>query len=196
MDIVTRVKGILISPRTEWPVIAAEPATVGSLFTGYAMILAAIPAIAGLIGATVVGFEVDGRTFTLPFGTTLFQAVVQYVLSLVGVWLLGMVIDLLAPSFGGTRDAVAAMKVAIYGATAFWLAGIFGIIPALAVLAILGLYSFYLFYTGLPVLMRCPPDRALVYTAAVAVCGLVIGMVIGGISTFIMVRQYDLQPPL
>ena len=45
MALVDRVKNILLSPRTEWPVIDAEPATVASLYTGYIMPLAAIPAL-------------------------------------------------------------------------------------------------------------------------------------------------------
>ena len=188
MDIVGRVKALLASPRTEWPRIAAEPATIGGLFTGYAMILAAIPAIAGFIGITMVGVKIGADTYRLPMGTALMQAVVQYGLGLLGVFVYGKIIEMLAPTFGGVKDPLAAMKVAVYGATAFWLAGIFGVIPMLGVLGILGLYSLYLIYTGLPVLMRCPPDKALVYTAAIVVCGFVIGLLIGLLTTAIVFR--------
>lgn len=188
MDIVGRVKALLVAPRAEWPRIAAEPATIGGLFTGYAMILAAIPAIAGFIGVAFVGIRIGTDTYKLPMNTALTQAVVQYVLSLVGVFVYGKIIEALAPTFGGVKDPLAAMKVAVYGATAFWLAGIFGAIPMLGILGILGLYSLYLIYTGLPVLMRCPPDKALVYTAAIVVCGFVIGMLIGLLTTAIVFR--------
>lgn len=188
MDIVGRVKALLLSPKTEWPRIAAEPATIGGLFTGYAMILAAIPAIAGFIGITMVGVKIGTDTFRLPMGTALMQAVVQYALGLLGVFVYGKIIEMLAPTFGGVKDPLAAMKVAVYGATAFWLAGIFAVIPMLGVLGILGLYSLYLIYTGLPVLMRCPPEKALVYTAAIVVCGFVIGMLIGLLTTAIVFR--------
>jgi hypothetical protein len=182
MDLVNRAKALLVSPKTEWPRIAAEPATIGGLFTGYAMILAAIPAIAGFIGVAFVGIRIGTDTYKLPMNTALTQAVVQYVLSLVGVFVYGKIIEALAPTFGGVKDPLAAMKVAV------WLAGIFGAIPMLAVLGILGLYSLYLIYTGLPVLMRCPPDKALVYTAAIVVCGFVIGMLIGLLTTAIVFR--------
>jgi len=193
MDIVARAKALIVSPKTEWPRIAAEPATTGGLFTGYAMILAAIPAIAGFIGISVIGFSVRGQTFHLPASTALFQAIVQYVLGLVGLWLFGKIIEILAPTFGGARDEVAAMKVAVYGATAVWLAGIFSLIPMIAVLGILGLYSLYLIYTGLPVLMRCPPEKALVYTAAVVVCGIVITLLISGVSSWVLFRQHNID---
>ena len=41
--LIARVKGILLTPKTEWPVIAGEPATVADLYKGYIIWLAAIP---------------------------------------------------------------------------------------------------------------------------------------------------------
>ena len=48
--LIDRAKSILLKPKSEWEVIDAEPASVGSIFIGYAMILAAIPPLAGLVG--------------------------------------------------------------------------------------------------------------------------------------------------
>ena len=42
---IARVKAILGTPRTEWPVIATEPATIGDIYKDYVLILAAIPAV-------------------------------------------------------------------------------------------------------------------------------------------------------
>ena len=48
---VARVKAILLTPKTEWSVIdGREPAMPTTLFTNYVAILAAIPAVASLIG--------------------------------------------------------------------------------------------------------------------------------------------------
>ncbi len=60
MDLVARVKGILLSPKSEWEVIDTESTTAGALYTGYIMPLAAIPAIAGFIGLSVVGYNLLG----------------------------------------------------------------------------------------------------------------------------------------
>jgi hypothetical protein len=49
MSIVDRVKNILMSPKTEWPVIAGEATTTQALYTGYIMILAAIGPVALLL---------------------------------------------------------------------------------------------------------------------------------------------------
>ena len=74
------------------------------------------------------------------------------------------------------------MKVAVYGSTATWVAGVFGLIPALSILAVVGLYSLYLYYVGLPKLMKTSPDKALGYTALVVVCAIVMFLVIGLIT--------------
>ncbi|MDQ2926864.1 MAG: YIP1 family protein, partial [Pseudomonadota bacterium] len=55
MSLIERVQSILLRPKTTWPVIAGESASVASIYSGYVCILAAIPAIAGLIGLTLIG---------------------------------------------------------------------------------------------------------------------------------------------
>ncbi|HET9763909.1 MAG TPA: YIP1 family protein, partial [Casimicrobiaceae bacterium] len=72
MTLIDRVKTILLSPKDAWPRIAAEPATVQSIYAGYIVILAAIGPLATLISFTVLG---------LGFG--LGAAVFAYVHSLV-----------------------------------------------------------------------------------------------------------------
>jgi len=170
-SLVNRVKDILMTPKTEWGVIDAEPATVSSIFTGYVMILAAIGPIAGLIGQQLMGLPYIGKP---PMMYSISMAVLSYVLSLVAVYVFAMIIDALAPSFGGTKDSLKALKVAAYSWTAAWVAGIFGIIPMLGILAIVGLYSLYLLYLGLPKLMRVADDKAMGYTIVVIVVQIVI----------------------
>jgi len=79
---------------------------------------------------------------------------------------------------------VAALKVVAYGSTAGFLGGVFSLLPALALLGLLAsFYSIYLIYTGLPVLMRCPPDKAGAYTAVVVVCAILAMIVLGAVSS-------------
>jgi hypothetical protein len=183
MALVDRVKRILLTPKQEWPVIETEPATPGSLYTGYAIPLAAIPALAGFIGLSLVGFSMLGGRIQAPIGTGLTWAAVQYCGSLLGVYVMAVIIDALAPNFGGTKNQTQALKVAIYSSTASWLAGIFAIIPGLGVLGLLGLYSLYLLYLGLPVLMKSPQDKALGYTVLVVIVAIVIFVVVGAIAS-------------
>lgn len=180
--LVRRAINILTKPKLEWEVIDAEPATIKELYLRYAVILAAIPAIAGLIGILVFGQGMFGVVYRPPVIPSVIGALVSYALSLIGVGVIALVVDLLAPQFGGVQDRVKAFKVAIYSMTAVWVAGIFAIIPSLAWLQIVGLYGLYLLYLGLPRLMRSPQDKSLVYTIVVVVVAFVINMIVSAIG--------------
>jgi len=178
MDLVSRVKNILIDPVNEWRVIDGESGDGGTLLKNYVAVLAAIPAVCGFIGSVMIG----GRIFTGLVG-----AIVGYLLTFVGVYVLAFIVHALAPSFAGRQDFPSALKLVVYSATASWVAGIFSLIPALAILSLLlGLYSLYLLYLGIPVLMRAPADKSLVYTIVVAVCAAVVWILIGTVPTMLL----------
>jgi hypothetical protein len=181
MNLVDRVKRILLSPQSEWEVIDGEAATPSGLYTGYIMPLAAIGPIATVIGFAVFGISVPlaGTVYRVPIGSAITSAIVTYVLTLAGVYVAALIIDGLAPTFGGTKSQIQALKVATYASTAAWVAGIFAIMPGLRMLGILGLYSVYLLYLGLPVLMKVAKDRAVAYTVLVVVVEFVLFMMIG-----------------
>jgi len=184
VPLIERVKNILMTPKTEWPVIDAEPATIGGIYRNYVMILAAIPPVCLLIGLLVFGMPY----FVFPMGYLVAQAVISYVLALVGCYVMALIIEALAPSFGGTKDRVKAFKVAAYSSTAAWVVGVFYLIPMLAILGIIGgLYGLYLLYLGLPVLMKTPADKSVVYTVAIIVAAIVVYLVIGVITSRILV---------
>lgn len=182
-SIVDRAKNIIMRPKLEWPVIDSEPSTIGGIYASYVAILAAIPPIASAVGQLVFGYRFFGIVYRPSPVHVITQAIIQYVLSLAMVYVMALIIEALAPTFGGTKDRLAAFKVAAYSGTAAWLAGIFGIIPNLAFLAaLLSLYSLYLYYTGLPVLMKVPADKAIGYVAAVIVAAIVLFIVIGAVT--------------
>jgi hypothetical protein len=183
MDLVQRVKQILLSPRTEWQVIEAEPTTTAELYKTYIIPLAAIGPISQVFGYSVFGITVPFvGTYRVPIGSAISGALVAYVLTLAGTYVLALIIDGLAPTFNGQRSQIQALKVAAYSSTASWLAGIFALIPGLRLLAILGLYSLYLLYLGLPIVMKAPRDKALGYTVVVIVAAIVLFMIIGVIA--------------
>ena len=67
MALIDRVQSILLKPKQTWPAIATEGGNVASIYTGYVMILAAIPAVAGFIGLTLVGVGgMGGVSYRLP----------------------------------------------------------------------------------------------------------------------------------
>lgn len=182
MNIFERVKNILISPKTEWEVIKNEQSTVADLFTKYALILALIPVIAGFIGQSLVGISLGPfGSFKVPVVNGLIYAVLYYVLTLAGIYLVAFVVDALAPSFGAQKDMISSLKVVVYSYTAAWIAGIFQILPVIAILGIVGLYSLYLLYLGLDIVKGSPADKVLGYTVVVVIITIVIYFVIGAI---------------
>lgn len=181
--LVERVKAILLSPKTEWPKIEAEPATIGDIYKKHVIPLAAIGPVASFIGQMAFGVSILGITYRPSLMSALSTAIIGYVVTLVMVYVLALVIDALAPQFSAVKNQTAAFKVAAYGATASWVAGIFGILPALAILGILGgLYSLYLIYLGLPVLMKAPEEKAVGYVAVVILVMIVAGLLIGVVT--------------
>jgi len=179
MNLVERVKNILVTPKTEWPVIAAEKTTVADLYQGYIAILAAIPAVAGFIGSILIGFSIVGG---------LIQAVLTYVLSLALTYVMALIIDALATTFDGQKNQVQALKTAAYTYTASWVAGIALIVPIIGgLIALLGsIYGIYLLYLGLPATMKCPSDKAVGYTAVTIICGIVLGWIVAAIAAFVV----------
>ncbi|HEY2925717.1 Yip1 family protein [Piscinibacter sp.] len=184
MNLIQRVQNILLKPKETWPVIAQESADTASIYTGYVLILAAIPAIAGFIGLSLIGAGAFGYSVRVPLTMGLTHMLVSYVLSLVAVFVLALITDALAPTFNGTKSQISALKLVAYGSTAGFVGGIFSLVPGLAILGLIAsLYSIYLIYTGLPVLMKCPPDKAGAYTAVVIVCGVVAMVVLALVSS-------------
>jgi hypothetical protein len=180
--LIARIQNILMKPAAEWDVIEREPATVAGLFTGYACILAAIPAVAVLIQLALFGHH---PILGLVIG------VITYVSSLLAVFIMALIIDALAPSFGAQKSQVQALKLTVYSYTASWVAGILNIVPILGILAALaGLYGLYIMYLGLPKLMKSPPDKTVGYfvvSIVVAILvNIVIGMIIGAVTLSMM----------
>jgi len=187
MNLIQRMQDILIRPKETWPVIDGEKADAGSLYSNYLIYLAAIPAVAGFIGLSLVGIGGFGVNFRIPVMSGLVNMVVGYLLTLVVVYVLSMIVDALAPTFGGTRSPISALKLVVYGSTAGLLGGIFSLLPSLSILGLLAaLYSIYLFYTGIPVLMKCAAGKAGVYTAVVVVCGFVLMFLLGVVSSLLI----------
>lgn len=183
MNLIERAKEILIHPKQEWPTISGETTTIAELYKSYIAPLAAIGPLASIIGMSIVGISLPFvGTIRIPITTSVIYAVVQYILTLVGVYILAFIIDSLAPTFSGEKNLNQAFKLATYSYTAGWVVGIFAIIPALSVLGILGLYGLYLLYLGLPILMKSPKEKSLGYTVAVVVAAIIIFVVISFVS--------------
>jgi Yip1 domain len=194
--IVARAKNITLSPKTEWPVIATEPDTVAGLYQNYIVILAAIGPVAGFIGSVLFGKWTLFGLMRPSFASALTELIVTYVLILALTYVAGLIINALAPSFGGVKNQVQALKAAAYAFTVAWIASVIKIAPFLggvtALVLLAGLiYSIYLLNMGLQNTMQAPSTRSAGYTAVVLVicfviafvCAMILGAMVG-FSTF------------
>lgn len=187
MNLVDRAKNIILSPATEWEVIKTETISTGEMIGGYAAILALIPAAAGFIGKSLIGIPLFGK---IPIVPGFLWAVLTYIMSLVSLWIMAMIIDGLAPSFGANKDINASMKVSVFSMTAVWVAGIFSILPLLGILGILGLYSLYLLYVGMKVVKAPPADKLVGYYVITLVVAIVVYLVISLVVSAVVLGPY------
>jgi hypothetical protein len=181
---VSRVRNIAITPREEWPVIADEPATPASIYSGYLALIAAIPALVGLLDAAVFGYSIPLLgTVRLGIGAALQNALVTYAVSLAGVYVFSLIVNALAPTFGGRKDSLSALKVSAYSASVGMVAAVAQIVPWVGgLIALAGsLYGIYVFYLGLPPTMKCPPEKAAGYAAVSILVALVAGALFWGV---------------
>jgi hypothetical protein len=181
MNIVDRAKNILLTPKTEWPVIAGEAPDIGQILMGYVVPLAAIPAVAGIIGWGVIG--VAGYS---SFSYGLATGVMTFLVAVAGVYIAAYVVDFLAPTFGSEKNLGRSIQLVAYASTPGWVAGILNIIPSLSVIVLIAnLYGVYLLYLGLAPVKKSPQDKLVPYLVvsiiAVLVVYVILGLVLGGI---------------
>ena len=188
MDLVSRIQAIILKPKEEWVKIKGESTTVAELFTSYAVLLAAIPAIAQFIGYGLIGRRYPFVGWLrLGLGTSLLRAIFSYVFALVTVYLFALIINALAPTFSSTPNMINALKLSIYSMTPMWVAGILYLIPFLEFLVfIAGIYGLYILYLGFNTpLMDTPKEKVMGYLlvsiVVVVVLSVVLALILGAI---------------
>ena len=184
--LLARVKNIVLAPKSEWPVIAPEPTTISQLYVGYVMPLAVLAALLGFVRMSVLGVSTAfGGGFRMPIGTGLTYMVMMFVSALIGIFLVGLIINALAPTFSAQRDQRQALKVAAYSLTPAMLSSVLALSPILPTLLQLlaGLYGIYVLYLGLPVVMQSPQEKSFGYTVSVVICTILVGVVFGVLSS-------------
>ncbi len=190
MSIKDRAKDILLKPRSEWEEIAKEPATVSGLFTGYAMILAALPAIATILALGIFGIGQDAVAMTgmsTGLGDTIVRTVIGYAVGLGMLYLMALIVKSVSPSFNGKSDMVQSLKLMTYASTPSWLIGI--VTPFLADAPLIGLllsigtlaFVVYLIYTGLRPVLDVPHDKVAGFTVVIVLVYVVMIVLVAGV---------------
>jgi len=189
MNLVSRITNMITKPKDEWPVIAGESETVGSLFTKVVVPLAAIGPICQTVSSLTFGHGIPltNVSWRPSIGSAIAGLVISYVLALVGVAVVSFVVEKLAPTFQSSGDLPQAMKLVVYSQIPVWIASVLYIIPYIGILVILaGLYGLYLAYLGLPVIMHTPQDKVVPYLIVVIVVTVILWVVFGLISAAVI----------
>ncbi|MCF8361552.1 MAG: YIP1 family protein [Prolixibacteraceae bacterium] len=162
--LLSRIKLIILNPNDAWKTIQQEEGVVSEILKHYVLPLAAIPALASLIGYWLVGVNVPiwGRMASFEWGLS--QAITSYVSLVAGVLIAGWVISYLAPKFNANVSPGDAVKMVAYSYTPVFIAGVFYLIPSLGIIASLaGIYGLYILYLGFEPITRVPKDKQTTY---------------------------------
>lgn len=162
----TRAQALLLQPKLTWAVIASENHDAQRLLVGWVLPLAAVPAVARLLGGLLFA--------RIPFGRLLSQVIGHYIMDVVAILAIGWFVAWLAPRFEGQNRFDRGLAWAAYAATPSMLAGALLLIPQLAVLQFVGsLYGLYIGYLGLSPMLRSRPDQSWLFLLALVAIGIV-----------------------
>ncbi|HYX05208.1 MAG TPA: Yip1 family protein [Bacteroidales bacterium] len=167
--IVNRAINIIVKPAEEWEQVKNEDMPSRQIFLQYLL-----PFIILMGAASIVGNSLFSTTMfsSFGFGYVLFSAVVNMVISFLGVYISAYIINELAGSFDTAKNINNVFKVVIYSFTPYFVASIItGLVPQLIFIQLFGFYSFYLLWVGMNHLLSPPEDKRAGY---VVVSGLII----------------------
>jgi hypothetical protein len=183
MNLLRRVKGLILLPEAEWGLIENERLSVAELYSRYIVFLAAIPPFATFFGVWLFGYSrgILGDAH-MSFAGGAMRAVAQYIVSLPMIFIVAFVLSSAAPTFDGRSNDAKALALAAYSYTPAWLASVFALAPGFRWLDIVGFYGVYLFYLGAPRMLKCPKDNADVLT----LIALIVSIAAGALHAFIV----------
>ncbi len=177
------VKDLVLSPATAWQHIRDMQVSKGDLIKKYLVYLAAIPAISGFIGGSIVGRSVPFiGYYRVPFFAGIVWAVLFYVLLIGGIYLIAILTSAVSPKLTGAKNEQAALKLIIFSFVPYFVLSVFSIIPALSGLQIISLYGIYLLYVGLPVQMQNSESKTLTFTVVITLISMVVLAIVFAIA--------------
>ncbi|MFV9615112.1 MAG: Yip1 family protein [Gammaproteobacteria bacterium] len=175
---VSHLIGILINPSEEWKKIRDVECTIGKCYCGYVFIMAAIAPICGYFGTTMFGWEIGAReAVKLSPDSALMIAIAYYLVTLVGVFSMGLMIHWMGKTYDAEQDLSRCVRLAAFTATPLFLVGIVQLFPILWLNFIIGLpalaYTVRLLYTGVPIMMEIEENRGFLFSSSILAVGMV-----------------------
>jgi Yip1 domain len=181
MNIIERVKNILLTPKTEWEVINGETATTQSLLMGYVLPLSIVAAVGSLL---------KGFLFAGAYGLKFFiiTAAIAFIASVIAFFITVIIVDMLAPSFGSEKNMGKSAQLVAYSGTPSYVGGLLSFIPVVGWLISLAAwaYGIYLMYLGIGPLKKTPEDKKVVYMIVAFLIMIVLYFILVAILTAII----------
>jgi hypothetical protein len=186
IELVRRVQGILLRPRDEWIKIKEEfIPLISQLYSSYVLILAALPPLIEFLAKLLYGgFKkpYSGWSWNVA-GKNLLFSIVAYIFSIIIVYVVGRIINVLAPVFASRQGRLNSLKLAAYSLTPYWIGGLLYLVPRVGWIMryLIALYGIYILYAGLAAfLMETPREKVLKY------------WVVSGILAIVMVAGMEI----
>ena len=195
--ILNHVWGLFAHPEEEWKTIRGEKCTVSRCYCSHVLLLAAIPAVSGYLGTTLVGWQIGSREpVKLTHDSALQIAILFYLTMLVAVFSVGKLIHWMGQTYGSKQPLSQCIALAAYTATPLFVIGLSLLYPQLWLNLLIGLpalaYTVYLLYTGVPVMMQIPKERGFLFASAVLAVGLV--MLVGVLAATVVLWGAGIGP--
>jgi len=173
MNIIERVKNILLSPKTEWDVVRTETATPQSLLMAYVIPLAVVAALGSLLKGLFFAGTAGIMFFIITAVITLVSTAVSFFVSVI-------IVDMLAPSFDSEKNMGRSAQLVAYAFTPFYVGSLLSFLPFVGMLISLAAlaYGIYLMYLGIGPMKKTPEDKKIVYMIVVFLIWLVIYFVL------------------
>jgi hypothetical protein len=187
MNLIERVKSILLTPKTEWNVVNGESSTQQSLLISYVIPLAVVgavgPLLTGLLWAGAFGFKFY-----------LLTAVIGVLSYIVSYYVSAIIIDLLAPNFSSEKNIDKSARLAGYSMTPAFVGSLLSFIPIIGALLALAAwaYGIYLMYLGIGPLKKTPEDKKVIYMIVAIIIQIAVYFVVAGILGAIIIGSMGL----
>jgi len=177
--VLQHVWGLFHHPREEWASIRDADHSPAAIYGSHTFLFAAIPALAGFIGTTQIGWQIGaGDKVKLTTDSAYLIAFAYYLAMLAGVYVVGYMIRWMSVTYCEAPVRMGrCIALSSYTATPLFLIGAMELFPILWLNMVLGLpalaYAVYLFYLGVPVMLETDRERGFLFSTAVMGFGLV-----------------------
>lgn len=187
--------GLFSVPHAEWKSISDEKLDITQFGILRMISLAAVPAVAFLIGINQVGWSLAGTEFNkIELAHAVPMAVAFYALIIAFTVLMTYFTFAMERAYGDEASFGRCLLFVTYTATPMFMAGLVGFIPivwlCMTVLMFAVCYSVYLLYIGIPIYMNIDEGKGYVVSTGVISAGLCLLVVFNVLTVIVWINMF------